>query len=55
MAMIVSEIVKIKKIENFDNIYIENELSKIDKTPVRWAIIDISKDFLSVSVSYKLN
>lgn len=53
--MIVSEILKIKKVENFDNIYIENELAKVDKIPVRWAIVDMSQDYITVSVSYELN
>lgn len=50
--MIKSEIVKIKKLENLDNIYIEKELCKLNKKPLRWAITDIQKDNLVVSVSY---
>lgn len=50
--MIKSEVVKIKKIKDFDNLYIENELIKLNKEPIRWAIIDITLDYLVVSVSY---
>lgn len=52
--MIKSEVVKIKKIKDFDNLYIENELIKLNKEPIRWAIIDITSAFLVVSVSYKV-
>ena len=50
--MIKSEVVKIKKIKDFDNLYIEQELIKLDKKSIRWAIIDITSDFLFVSISY---
>lgn len=50
--MIKSGIIKIKKIKDFDNLYIEKELIKLNKNPIRWAIIDITADFLVVSVSY---
>lgn len=50
--MIKSEVVKIKKIKDFDNLYIEKELIKLNKNPIRWAIIDITSDNLIVSVSY---
>lgn len=52
--MIKSEVVKIKKIKDFDNLYIEKELIKLNKNPIRWAIIDITSAFLVVSVSYKV-
>jgi hypothetical protein len=50
--MIKSEVVKIKKIKDFDNLYIEQELIKLNKKSIRWAIIDITSDFLFVSISY---
>lgn len=50
--MIKSETVKIKKIENFDNLYIENELKKLHSDVVRWAVIEVSDDFLTVSLSF---
>ena len=49
--MIKSEIVKIKKINNFDNKYVEQELSKKYKSIVRWAIVEIG-ECLNISVSY---
>jgi hypothetical protein len=52
--MIYSKTIKIKKTENFDNIYIENELSKLYKSVIRWAIVDIG-DEITVSVSYEVD
>lgn len=49
--MIKSETIKIKKTENFDNNYIENELSKLYKSVIRWAIVDIGEE-ITLSVSY---
>ncbi len=53
--MVKSEIVKINKIENFDNIYIEKELSELGKEPLRWAVIGVKNDYLVISVSYISN
>lgn len=50
--MIKSETIKIKKIENFDNSYIEKELSKLYKSVIRWAITNLNGD-ITVSVSYQ--
>lgn len=50
--MVKSEIVKINKIENFDNIYIEKELSELGKEPLRWAVTGMEDDSLIISVSY---
>lgn len=50
--MIKSEIIKIKKIENFDNLYIESELKKLVSDVVRWAVIEVDEEFLSVNISY---
>jgi len=49
--MIKSEVIKIKKAENFDNLYIEQELKNLGLDVVRWAVIDIDKKYLTVSVS----
>ncbi|MBO6088340.1 hypothetical protein J6P92_08365 [bacterium] len=49
--MIKSETIKLKRIDNFDNLYIEQELSKLYKSVIRWAIVDIGED-ITVSVSY---
>lgn len=50
--MIKSKNVKIKKTENFDNLYIENELKKLGLDIVRWAVIDVDDEFLTISVSH---
>lgn len=50
--MIKSDIIKLKKTDNFDNLYVENELSKMYKSVIRWAIVDIGDD-LTVSVSFE--
>lgn len=52
--MIKSDIIKIKKIENFDNIYIEQELSSKYNSVIRWAIVAVDEDDLAVSVSYEM-
>ncbi len=52
--MIKSDILKIKKIENFDNIYIEQELSSKYNSVIRWAIVEITDNELIISVSYKM-
>lgn len=52
--MIKSDIIKIKKIEDFDNIYIEQELSHKYNSVIRWAIVAVDKDDLAVSVSYEM-
>lgn len=50
--MIVSQTIKVKKIESFDNLYVEQELQKLGLNFVRWAIIAVDDAFLTVSVSY---
>ncbi len=50
--MIKSEIITINKIENFDNNYIEDKLTKIFKNIIRWAVIDVLDNDITVSVSY---
>lgn len=50
--MIKSKNVKIKKIENFDNLYVEQELKTLGLDIVRWAVIAVEEDYLTVSVSY---
>lgn len=52
MIMIKSEIVKINKIENFDNLYISRAIRAMGFDYVRWAIIDIDESFLTITVSY---
>ncbi len=50
--MIKSAVVKINKINNFDNCYIESELRKLYRDIVRWAVIDVDDADISISVSY---
>ncbi len=50
--MIKSAIVKIKKINNFDNLYIETELKRIYSDIIRWAVVDIDNVEILISVSY---
>lgn len=52
--MIKSDVIKIKKIENFDNIYIEQELSNMFNSVIRWAIVDIQGNDIVMSVSYEM-
>ena len=50
--MIRSENIKIKKIDGFDNLYIESELKNLGLELVRWAVIAVDEEYLTVSVSY---
>lgn len=50
--MIKSFVVKIKKINNFDNSYLETELNKFYKDIVRWAVVDVDDDSVYISVSF---
>lgn len=52
--MIKSEIIKIKK-NIIDNSYIEKELSKTFSDIVRWAVVDIDDEFITVCVSFCKN
>ena len=52
--MIKSDIVKIPRIENFDNDYVEQELAKLFPSVIRWAIVDIQENDLIMSVSYEM-
>ncbi len=52
--MIKSDVIRIKKIDKFDNLYIENELKKLYKSVVRWAIVDIQGNDLVISISYEM-
>ena len=52
--MIKSDVITIKKIENFDNTYIEQELAKNYSSVIRWAVVDIQKNDLVISISYEM-
>ena len=50
--MIKSQTFSIKKIDKFDNDYIEKELSKLCSNIVRYAIVDIDDTDIYLTVSY---
>ena len=52
--MIKSDIIKIEKIDNFDNNYVERELAKNFTNVIRWAIVDVTEKDLTVSISYEM-
>lgn len=52
--MIKSDVIKIKKIEKFDSDYVEQELSKLFSSVIRWAIVDVQENDLVISVSYEM-
>ena len=43
MVTIKSDIIKIEKIDNFDNNYVERELAKNFANVIRWAIVEVSE------------
>ncbi len=49
--MIVTEIVEIEK--NKDDLIIEQQLIAQGKTPLRWAIVDVTDYQYKISVSYQ--
>lgn len=51
--MILTDEFKIKKTENLESSYIENELSKLNITPLRWAIVDVTDTQYILTVSYE--
>ena len=51
--MIISQDIKISKTDNLTNDYIETELQKMEISPLRWAIVDVSEIAYTVSVSYE--
>ncbi len=50
--MILSDNIKIKKITDFDNLYIEQEFKNLGLDVVRWAVIAVDEEYLTLSVSY---
>ena len=52
MKSITTANVKIPKIENFDNEYIENYLKNRGYDLIRWAITGVNEQEITVSVSY---
>lgn len=52
---IISEQKEIPKTENLTTEYIEEELAKLKIKPLRWAIVEVSKEKYILNVSYKKN
>ncbi len=50
--MIKSDTIRITKVDNFDDEYIEKQLINTYSNIVRWAIIDLNEKDIVVSVSY---
>ena len=50
--MINSEIIKIPKINNFDNVYVEAELANLGFNIVRWAVVEVGEYDIAISFSY---
>ncbi len=53
--MILTDEFKIDKTENLESSYIENELSKFNISPLRWAIVDVTDTQYVLTVSYEKN
>ena len=49
---IVSEIINIANNGNPNTEYVLSELKKLNITPLRWAIVKISKDFFTINCAY---
>ena len=50
--MITTQTIKLKKPIEFDNLWIEKQLSNMGFNVIRWAIIDITDTELILSVSH---
>lgn len=48
---VVSELVEIKKSSRLTTEYIEQELTKLNINPLRWAVVDVSDKMYKVSVA----
>lgn len=48
---IISKLVKIKASFPIDNLVIENELKKLGIEPLRWAIVEVNQDVLTISLA----
>lgn len=49
--MIISNLVKLKLTNDIAKI--ENELKKLGIEPLRWAVVEVSENELTISVSYE--
>lgn len=48
---IISKLVKIKASFPIDNLAIENELKELGIEPLRWAIVEVNQDVLTISLA----
>ena len=51
--MIISDNIKLDRVENVTTEYIENELKKQGIEPIRWAITDINENEITISLAYE--
>ena len=51
--MILSDCVKIKKVDNLSTEYVEDELKKQGIDPLRWAVSDMDDTTLTISLAYE--
>ncbi len=54
MAILTDEI-KIARIGKLSSSYIEAKIVELGFLPLRWAIVNVDENFLTVSVSYQKN
>ncbi len=50
--MIKSDLIKIKNTGNINDFLIENSLK--DKNIVRWAVVAVDEEFITISLSYEI-
>lgn len=53
--MITTKNIELEKPNDFDNLWIEKELSKLGYDVIRWAIVDITDKKIIISTSIKKN
>ena len=52
---IISKLVEINAVSGIDNHFIDKNLEKMGiKNPIRWSIIDVNKNRLTVSVAHEM-
>ena len=51
--MIISKNIKLKVNLPLTNLQIDNELAKLGLSAVRWAVIDIDKNVVTLKISYE--
>jgi len=51
---VISELIEIENLGNFSTEFVENTLIKKKINPLRWAIVDISEEMISINVSYEV-